>query len=170
MLVSEAKETVFSPLCRKPRTQVLSRRGSSGLRGEDIYTFLKGYTRENSHVPCGYIFQRSYFVVKFCQIILIHDFIRFGTLYHTQWRRWSNLNKLFLFWRLLSEHARIQRGYRGPDYPSPWKITNIGFLSKSAFNDGPSSAVSETPFKWRFAGGPMMVSLYWYLDPCPLIS
>ena len=24
---------------------------------------------------------------------------------------------------------------------------------------------SETPFKWRFAGGPMMARLKWYLDP-----
>ena len=25
--------------------------------------------------------------------------------------------------------------------------------------------VSETPFKWRFAGGPMMACLRWYFDP-----
>ena len=24
---------------------------------------------------------------------------------------------------------------------------------------------SETPFKWRYAGGPMMARLKWYLDP-----
>ena len=24
---------------------------------------------------------------------------------------------------------------------------------------------SETPFKWRFAGGPMMARLWWYFDP-----
>ena len=50
---------------------------------------------------------------------------------------------------------------------------NIGFLSntgsdplknhkatKPTFNVGQSSApVSETPFKWRFAGGPMMAHL-----------
>ena len=24
---------------------------------------------------------------------------------------------------------------------------------------------SETPFQWRFAGGPMMARLWWYLDP-----
>ena len=24
---------------------------------------------------------------------------------------------------------------------------------------------SETPFKWRFADGPMMARFYWYLDP-----
>ena len=24
---------------------------------------------------------------------------------------------------------------------------------------------NEKPFKWRFAGGPMMVRLQWYLDP-----
>ena len=27
---------------------------------------------------------------------------------------------------------------------------------------------SETPFKWRLAGGPMMAHLEWYFDPlCP---
>ena len=57
--------------------------------------------------------------------------------------------------------------------PPPWKITkNLGFLS----NTGPDalksqsyqasihcwaclSAHNETPFKWRFAGGPMMARL-----------
>ena len=24
---------------------------------------------------------------------------------------------------------------------------------------------SETPFKWRFTGGPLMARLKWYLDP-----
>ena len=24
---------------------------------------------------------------------------------------------------------------------------------------------SETPFKWRFAGGPMLVRILWHLDP-----
>ena len=24
---------------------------------------------------------------------------------------------------------------------------------------------NETPFKWYFAGGPMMARLYWHLDP-----
>ena len=44
---------------------------------------------------------------------------------------------------------------------------NIGFLflsgtpenhkaTKPAFNVGPSWHASEMPFKWRFAGGPMM--------------
>ena len=49
---------------------------------------------------------------------------------------------------------------------------NIGFLSNTcpnplknykattpAFNVGPSSHAREMPFKWRFAGGPMMARL-----------
>ena len=58
---------------------------------------------------------------------------------------------------------------------------NIGFLS----NTGPDllkitklpiqhsmldhhRTASETPFKWRFAGGPLMARLWWYLDASPL--
>ena len=72
-------------------------------------------------------------------------------------------------------------GSRGGDRGSgpPWKITkNIGILS----NTGPDPLkitklpihhsmlghhwpASETPFKWRFAGGPLMARLQWYLDP-----
>ena len=62
-------------------------------------------------------------------------------------------------------------GTGGPDPLKNHK--NIGFLSntgsdplknhkatKPTFNVGQSSApVSETPFKWRFAGGPMMAHL-----------
>ena len=65
-------------------------------------------------------------------------------------------------------HARIQRGDRGPDPPHALKKTqNKGLLS----NTGPDPlkitklpkqhsmlghhlSASETPFKWRFAGGP----------------
>ena len=62
----------------------------------------------------------------------------------------------------------------------PLKIhKNIGFLSntgpdpqknhkatKPAFNVGQSSApASETPFRWHFAGGPMIAHLKCYLDP-----
>ena len=59
----------------------------------------------------------------------------------------------------------------GLDIPPPEKSQNIGFRSntgpdplkngkatKPAFNLGPSSLRqrNETPFKWRFVGGPMM--------------
>ena len=44
------------------------------------------------------------------------------------------------------------------------KITKLAY--KPAFNVGPHHRhASETPFKWRFAGGPMMARLKWYLDP-----
>ena len=56
----------------------------------------------------------------------------------------------------------------GPDT----KYTKIGFLSntgpdplknhkatKPAFKVGPSWPASETQFKWRFTGGPMMANL-----------
>ena len=62
------------------------------------------------------------------------------------------------------------RGGGGAGVRTPLKNRkNIGFLSntrldllknhkaaKPEINVGPSSAHSETPFKWRFAGGPMM--------------
>ena len=63
-------------------------------------------------------------------------------------------------------------GGQGVLTPTEKSQKNIGFLSntgpdplknhkatKPAFNVGPSShhrPASETPFKWRFAGGPMM--------------
>ena len=62
-------------------------------------------------------------------------------------------------------------GGQGVQTP-PEKSQNIGFPSntgpdplknhkatKPAFNVGPPSAASETPFKWCFAGGPMMAHL-----------
>ena len=65
--------------------------------------------------------------------------------------------------------GRIQRGAGGPDPPPPEKSHNIGFPS----NIDPDSLeitklpsqhsmvghyrhASEPPFKWRFAGGPLM--------------
>ena len=30
--------------------------------------------------------------------------------------------------------------------------------------------VSETPFQWRFAGGPMMPHFYWHFDPLSIQS
>ena len=71
----------------------------------------------------------------------------------------------------------IMRGSRGGDRgsrppPEKKKHKNIGFLSntgpdplenhkatKPVFIVGPTSATSETPFKWCFAGGPMMARL-----------
>ena len=76
-------------------------------------------------------------------------------------------------------HVRIQRGGQGVQTPPPLKShKNIGFLS----NTGPDPLkitklpsqhsmlghhrhTSETPFRWRFTGGPIMARLYWYLDP-----
>ena len=68
------------------------------------------------------------------------------------------------------------RGYRGCGPPLK-NHKYIGFLSntgpnllknhkatKPEFNIGQSSA-RQTPFKWRFAGGPMMAHLKWYLAP-----
>ena len=72
---------------------------------------------------------------------------------------------------------RNHRGNRGSG-PLLKSHKNIGFLS----NTGPDHEkitklpsqhsmlghhrhASETPFKWRFAGGPMMVRSQWYLDP-----
>ena len=78
----------------------------------------------------------------------------------------------------LHNHGRIQRGggYRGCGPPLK-NHKYIGFLSntgpnllknhkatKPEFNIGQSSA-RQTPFKWRFAGGPMMAHLKWYLAP-----
>ena len=79
-------------------------------------------------------------------------------------------------------HAWIQRGDRG-SVPHPLKNhKNIGFLSNTCpdclkITKLPSQHsmfghhwhASETPFKWRFAGGLMMASLKWYLVP-PLIN
>ena len=64
-------------------------------------------------------------------------------------------------------------GGKGSGHPPPLKYyNNIGFLSNTGsaplknhkasepiFNVGPSSAPSETPFQWGFAGGPMMARL-----------
>ena len=69
--------------------------------------------------------------------------------------------------------------------PSLKNHKNIGFLS----NTGPDTlknhkaslpsqhsmlgnhrSVSETPFKWRFAGGPMMSHFKWHFDPLSIAS
>ena len=68
------------------------------------------------------------------------------------------------------------RGTGGPD-PPPSKITkNIGFLSNTGPDPlknhkairgyhsmfGNHRLASETPFKWRFAGGPTMARFKWH--------
>ena len=70
-------------------------------------------------------------------------------------------------------HERIQMGGGGAGVqtfpPSLENYKNIGFLSNTspdplknhkasnpAFNVGHHQPASETPFKWRFAGGPLM--------------
>ena len=70
--------------------------------------------------------------------------------------------------------ASVRLAERGQGVRTPLKNhKNIEFLSnnspdplenhKAAKCTKPTS--SETPFKWRFAGGPMMARLEWYLDP-----
>ena len=62
--------------------------------------------------------------------------------------------------------------------PPPENYKNIGFLSNTSPDPfkitklpsqqpmfGHYRPASETPFNWRFAGGPMMAQLYRYLDP-----
>ena len=71
------------------------------------------------------------------------------------------------------------RGGRGPQKNNK----NIVFLSntgsdplkhhkatKPTSNLGHHQHVSETPFKWRFADGPMMAHEYWYFDLFSLIN
>ena len=66
------------------------------------------------------------------------------------------------------KHVRIQRGDRGSGPPTE-NHKSIGFLSNSGPDPlkiiklpsqhsilGHNGHASETPFKWRFAGGPMM--------------
>ena len=67
-------------------------------------------------------------------------------------------------------------GTGGPDPPKNHK--NIGFLCNTGPDplkttklpsqhsmSGHHRPASETPFKWRFAGGQTMAQLQWYLDP-----
>ena len=81
--------------------------------------------------------------------------------------------EIFLFiFRYLGKHVRIQRGGggRGSGPPPPLKnYRNIGFLSINGLDPlkitklpsqhamlGHYRLASETPFKWRFAGGSMV--------------
>ena len=85
---------------------------------------------------------------------------------------------------LKSVHVRLMFGSRGgtggPDHPPPplKNHKNTGFLRNSGLDPLKIAMLpsqhsifdhhrhtSETPFKWRFAGWPMMARLQWYLDP-----
>ena len=83
----------------------------------------------------------------------------------------SESHGMYEIGNLCTSCADPEGGTGGPDPPENHK--NIGFLS----NIGPDplkitklpsqhttvghyQPVSETPFKWRFAGGPMMARLY----------
>ena len=59
----------------------------------------------------------------------------------------------------LKNHKNI--GFLGNTGTEPWTITKLqGQHSMS----GHYRPASETPFKWRSAGGPMMTRLKWYLN------
>ena len=76
------------------------------------------------------------------------------------------------------------RGGGGAGGPDPLKNhKNIGFLSNTGLDPlkitklprqhsmvGHHRHASETPFQWRFAGGPMMAQLKRYLDPLSPIN
>ena len=76
--------------------------------------------------------------------------------------------------------ADPEGGTGGPDPPPLKNHKNIGFLSNTGQDPlknhkatvpsqnsmlGHHRHVSKTPFKWRFAGGPMMARFQFYLDP-----
>ena len=60
----------------------------------------------------------------------------------------------------LDNHKAI--GFLGNTIPDP--LENHKLPSQHSMF-GHHRPVSETPFKWHFAGGPMMVRFLWYLDP-----
>ena len=86
-------------------------------------------------------------------------------------------------WKWWKVHVRIQRwGDRGSGPPPPWKIAKMsGFLAilvqiplkPQSFQASIQCRAiiarhrhaSETPFKWRFAGGSLMARWLWYFDP-----
>ena len=53
-------------------------------------------------------------------------------------------------------------GFLSNTGPVPLKITNLPSQYSMLGHHQPAS---ETPFKWRFAGRPLMARLLWYLDP-----
>ena len=60
----------------------------------------------------------------------------------------------------LKNHEII--GFISNTVPDPLKMTKLSSLHSMS---GYHRHASETPFKWRFAVGPMMTRLYVYLDP-----
>ena len=61
----------------------------------------------------------------------------------------------------LQFHARIQRGMKGV----------MTLLENQAITGCHNKPTSETPMKWRFAGGPMMARLeYWYVPRLPSVK
>ena len=58
-------------------------------------------------------------------------------------------------------------GFLSNTGPDPLKITKLPSQHSTLGN---YRHASETPFKWRFAGEPMMTRLYWYLDPLFLFN
>ena len=78
--------------------------------------------------------------------------------------------------KLRLAHVRIQWGGQGVQTTQK-NHKNVGFLSNTGPDPLKSTRLpsqhsmldhhrpaSETPFKWCFAGGPMMARFYWYLD------
>ena len=64
--------------------------------------------------------------------------------------------------RIPSEKSPKKIGFPGNTGPDPLKITKLP-SQYSMF--GHHRHTSKTPFKWHFAGGPMMARLLWYSDP-----
>ena len=60
----------------------------------------------------------------------------------------------------LENHKNI--GFLSNTGPDPLKITK---LPSQQSMKGHHRNASETPFKWRFAGGSMMARLNWYFEP-----
>ena len=88
-----------------------------------------------------------------------------------------NRNNVFLSNIRATMYKGGSRGEQGVRTPLK-NHKNIGFLSKTGPDSlkitklpsqhsmlGQHRRVSETPFKWRFGGGPMMGRLWWHLDP-----
>ena len=53
-------------------------------------------------------------------------------------------------------------GFHSNTGPDPLKLTKL--LGQHSML-GHHRHASETPFKWRYPGGPMMAHLEWYFDP-----
>ena len=131
--------------------------------------FMRVYEKiNNSHSPISIISSKAYFLLLYEPITLMDKNMRTGAFdtYH-------------IYAKACFKHARIQRG--GGTGGLVWLLKNhknIGFISNngSAFPEntklssqhsmlGHHWPVTETPFKWRFAGGPMTACLLWLLGP-----